>query len=767
MKSLLTKSLRFFACALSCCALLACGGGGGGSSPSTTVQQSSSSLAPAAPISRQTAPAVAGAFVDAFDYAANVPYELYAELRLYAGLPDGTEKAGCDNAKGTASIKVSNRGRSIQEHYETCQLDGVEITGDRTIDIVSTDAIVGAKINYTYKQLTVRILSDAALKQTWDGVVAYTGGAYGYSDSDSLFNVDVDLAIDDARDGRLEIKNFKLQEKYNQNWLDYAPDFDENFAAIQSLSGNLIYKNDTRFSVETIAQGVLLKGDSNSRVTLLRDGDRNLVLNWDGTGDGVVDANLVLPQRDDFSISDMIAGGEHKTLLLANNHPDKKIQEGAQLYMARGDSMDIYVQWNFTNNSASLLNYELNAKVTNGAEWTQLEAGHFRFSFASNTVDTNYDLTFTATDTQGNKSPELHAKIYVGEDLDKDGIPNAGDDDDDGDIVRDIYDKFPLDSKESNDSDGDGIGDNADPDSDFSVQRGFIWFVDKSGVVYYTARPRAVYPESVSKYFSKRWDPKTQVFLPELSMKNYGGGDSYYSKELHRLYYTSNKKEIFYVDLATMQETLFIPSNASLQMVSVQFTRENLVVVSRTTNMGTVYESYNPQGQLLNSISGYVNRDSAPLYVPELASFCNYFISVDAQGKLYQQGAYENRMDKCFFSSLKVSLDGRYVYRTRAVTAVPAGIYTIEGNVIAEMNVAALLWLSSGLAVQTESGISLYSAQGSVVKQFSLPLGSSIKSFLGNGELLVLSLELENGKPKVIVLDANLNLVSEYLASGN
>jgi hypothetical protein len=755
---------------LGCSMLLACGGGGGssGGSTSTPTQQSSSSLANVEiPITRQTAPAVAGAFADTFDYAANVPYELYAELRLYAALPDGTEKASCDNAKGAASIKVSNRGRSIQEHYETCQLDGVEINGDRSIEVVSTDAVNGAKVNYTYKQLTVRILSDVALKQTWDGTVGYTGGAYGYTDSDSLFNVEVDLVIDDARDGRLEIKNFKLQEKYNQNWLDRAPDFHENFAAIQAVSGNLMYKNDTRFSIEAANQGVLLKGDSNSRVALMRDGDMNVVMNWDQTGDGVVDANLVLPQRENFSISDMIADGDHKTLLLPNYHPQKKIQEGFQLYMARGASMDVYLQWNFTNSSASLLNYELNGKATNGTEWVQLEAGHFRFSFASNTVDTNYDLIFTAIDTQGNRSPELRAKIYVGEDLDKDGIPNVGDDDDDGDRVRDEFDAFPLDAKESKDTDGDGIGDTLDPDADFSVQRGFIWFVDKFGVVYYTANSRAVYPESVSKYFSKRWDPKTQVFLPELSLKNYGGGDSYYSKELHRLYYTSNKKEIFYVDLASMQETLFIPSSTSLQMVSVQFTRENLVVVSRTTNMGTIYESYNPQGQLLSSIPGYVDRDSAPLYVPELAPFCNYYISVDAQGKLYQQGAYENRMDKCFFSSLKVSLDGRYVHRSRAVTAVPAGIYTIEGNVIAEMSVGALAWLSSGLVAHTDGVVSLYSAQGTVIKQFNLPSGSSIKTALGNGELLVLSLELENYKPKIIVLDANLNLVSEYLPSGN
>lgn len=50
-------------------------------------------------------------------------------------------------------------------------------------------------------------------------------------------------------------------------------------------------------------------------------------------------------------------------------------------------------------------------------------------------------------------------------DTDNDTIPNATDDDDDDDGVPDADDAFPLDSTESVDTDGDGIGDNADPDT--------------------------------------------------------------------------------------------------------------------------------------------------------------------------------------------------------------------------------------------------------------------------------------------------------------
>ena len=51
-------------------------------------------------------------------------------------------------------------------------------------------------------------------------------------------------------------------------------------------------------------------------------------------------------------------------------------------------------------------------------------------------------------------------------DTDGDGIGNNADTDDDGDGVPDVNDVFPLDASESLDTDGDGIGNNADTDDD-------------------------------------------------------------------------------------------------------------------------------------------------------------------------------------------------------------------------------------------------------------------------------------------------------------
>jgi len=752
---------------LGCSVLFACGGGGGGGkSGATNSQGGASSTAPLInPITRQSAPVVTGAFVDVFDYAASVPYQLYEELQGYSQLSDGSQTAACENVNGKIKLNRSNQGRTIEMSYENCQFNGVEINGERKIIVTSSDAVNGAKISYTYKRMRLASLSNSLEKQTWDGTVDYTGAGYGYRDSDSFFDVAVDLVIDDARDGYLEIKNFRLHQNYNQDLLMAHLNLYDYFANIQTISGELTLNNNTRFTAEAIEHGILLKGAGNSRAMLTKEDNSRLLIGWDENGDGLAEARVLMPDNFEFSISDLIAQGNHQTVTVLATNKENQIFEGAQLYMARGVSEDAYLYWNFTNKSASLLTYELNGKTTNGSEWRQVDAGHFRFTFDSNTEDTNYDLVFTATDAMGNKSPEIHAKIYVGVDTDKDGMPDVGDEDDDGDIVRDKFDAFPLDSRESKDSDGDGIGDNADPDADASVVSANVWFVDKSGVLYFTPNVRHLYPEFTSKYFSKRWDINTKTFLPELSLTNYGSSFNFYSQEMNRLFYTSAKNEIFYVDLTTMQETLFVKSGASLELVRVAFTTNNIVVVGRTNNMGTVYESYNPAGELISTMNDRVDRDSVPLYKSDLAPFCSYYITVDAEGKFYQRGSYVDARDNCGFNSFpRVSMDGHYVYKNRSVNGTPAGLYTIEGNLINAFQSGSVRWLSNGMIGVEGDIASLRSATGVPIKQFALGENASIKNVVTNGVQLVYALEFTAPTlaTKIVAVDADLNFISEY-----
>lgn len=75
-----------------------------------------------------------------------------------------------------------------------------------------------------------------------------------------------------------------------------------------------------------------------------------------------------------------------------------------------------------------------------------------------------------SSDTDGDGVPNLIDAFPNNpaewEDTDGDTIGNNADPDDDNDLVPDAADQFPKDPAESTDADGDGIGDNADPDRD-------------------------------------------------------------------------------------------------------------------------------------------------------------------------------------------------------------------------------------------------------------------------------------------------------------
>ncbi|MDA8646188.1 DUF5011 domain-containing protein [Porticoccaceae bacterium] len=101
----------------------------------------------------------------------------------------------------------------------------------------------------------------------------------------------------------------------------------------------------------------------------------------------------------------------------------------------------------------------------------------------------SYVLTYSASDLAGNSATEITRLVVVAVqdsdndgvddnadafpndpnetlDTDGDGIGNNADTNDDGDSVGDYSDAFPLDASEWLDTDGDGIGNNADTDDD-------------------------------------------------------------------------------------------------------------------------------------------------------------------------------------------------------------------------------------------------------------------------------------------------------------
>ena len=80
-------------------------------------------------------------------------------------------------------------------------------------------------------------------------------------------------------------------------------------------------------------------------------------------------------------------------------------------------------------------------------------------------------------------------------DFDRDGLPDVGDTDDDGDGVPDQIDAFPYDPKEQTDSDGDGIGDMQEAENQRQMLRMVVVFllllIGVAGVVVLRRRQQA------------------------------------------------------------------------------------------------------------------------------------------------------------------------------------------------------------------------------------------------------------------------------------
>ena len=89
---------------------------------------------------------------------------------------------------------------------------------------------------------------------------------------------------------------------------------------------------------------------------------------------------------------------------------------------------------------------------------------------SGNSASATVSITVAALDSDGDgvddASDPFPNDPNESVDTDGDGIGNNADTDDDGDGVPDVDDVFPLDASESLDTDGDGIGNNADTDDD-------------------------------------------------------------------------------------------------------------------------------------------------------------------------------------------------------------------------------------------------------------------------------------------------------------
>jgi hypothetical protein len=164
------------------------------------------------------------------------------------------------------------------------------------------------------------------------------------------------------------------------------------------------------------------------------------------------------------------------------------------LYLSRG--ADVVFVWDEGEDwYLGVLGSSSVTKITN-FEWLDISAGIvytenkelFSTQFSGRTLYGIDTIQFYANTSDIRAIDGLSREVFQGDDIDSDGvvttldafpldatesvdsdgdgIGNNADTDDDGDGVADSSDAFPLDGSESFDTDGDGIGNNADTDDD-------------------------------------------------------------------------------------------------------------------------------------------------------------------------------------------------------------------------------------------------------------------------------------------------------------
>jgi hypothetical protein len=155
-------------------------------------------------------------------------------------------------------------------------------------------------------------------------------------------------------------------------------------------------------------------------------------------------------------VNDSVADSQPDTVTIATQNSAPTAEAGADQTVVEGDTVKLSGAGSFDPDD-NIVSYSWNQ--TNGPEATLTDANLTDVTFTAPAVDTDgVMLTFQLTVRDSNGLQDSDSCIVY--------VNNAAVGDSDNDGVPDDQDAFPSDPTESIDTDGDGIGNNADPDDD-------------------------------------------------------------------------------------------------------------------------------------------------------------------------------------------------------------------------------------------------------------------------------------------------------------
>lgn len=787
--------------------LTGCGGGGGsGSSPTGSVQSSVSSKAASSSsasvssipqfnykspdiqnteMTRANTPNRAGISLYFLNYIRATPDSVTSDLEAYQGVPDGTYIDVCDNEEGSASLVITNSGQQIVETYNQCQSDGQVANGSRRIVIEPGSSAHPPVISYSWENLSFFDLAIPQDIDTLSGNLIYSGKTLTESDDDNYFDILFDGTFTNSLSGKFIVKDAHYSLTYDP--IDNVPDVKTLLQTDQSFEGQFFVDGDGgfSFSFDSNAHSIHLTGLGNDQ-GLIDYNAGGPLLAWDQGGDQRVDASLVFPTSTvgDWDILTMVSDTSYQ--ILPNQYYSGPATEGAQLVMGRGNHLTVDVSAVFRSSSALLLSWSLTGSGVGAGDWSQGDAGNFEFTFPDNTEDHGYALTFTATDTKGGKR-ELHLSIFVGLDTDGDNVPDAIDSDDDNDQVPDNLDAFPLDADESIDTDGDGLGDNSDPDRDgdgianaddaypldkychllnqgdgkqcYLSYTQKQWFMDTKHHLYseiYIAQDA----DNQSQNYINSYDYLTGEYQTPVQIPY---GSHLISPDRDKIF-TSAGQSIWITELANGETRSLLNSDNRLGLV---YADEDFVVVERAPTPATVdllQESYSLDGSAISSLAAYANDHKFPFIHPDIAPYCDFYTTANAQGQLIQSGS-SVASQYCSDAFIVKSTSSANSYIANYSNWVD-GIYAADNSLLAAIHqpgVRLAIWFGDNLLLMddTYSVIYLYDSSGNLIVSYNIFANEVYRNIFVDGNRLVLLTQVTGNEAlKLRVLDGSLSEVS-------
>lgn len=788
--------------------LVACGGGSGGgdstnsqpvvssssSSSSSNQSSASSSSIPITlqPITRENTPYLASATFDLLEFASGIEdilEQLHNDISL---INDGQYSGACDNTGGEYSLKIESSGNKITEIYVDCEMDGDYFSGSRITEIFDQGSNKPKRVIQRWDNLKIYEVSSPQDYEQSSGQIEYVGSIGNSYDNDQQFSIAMNASIESGIEGLLEVQNAQFTLPYGFSSYPAAFSyFQDNQQYSATISWNGV--GAANFSYDSTQKTIIFTGSTDAKARVKYD--QRIYMSWDDQGDGATDAQSVV-------VVDIDNGGLSKALLSGSNEIIKTgvheiFLDGRDVYMARGQTLEVDMRSFLGHTSASLLDYGMTVDGDSNPSdnWQQSEIGKFTLVFPSNISDKTYDLIFYARDTAKKSIYQIAVKFFVGSDYDDDKIPDAYDNDDDSDGYNDDVDDYPLNDSEARDTDEDGIPDNLDADADadgvpnftdaepldssncvdasqnicypyWQSDRSKPWFLDDNGVLYFEIYYSDLNTSKARKYVH-RLDTNAGEYLLPLVLPDQINSNVLYLPDLGKIF-TYTTKVIYQTNLDSDESSLLIQSSVGF---GIRYVEKSHFVIGHQQNASSdslYVESYDFNGQLISSMPG--DDHLRPTIPQRYIDKCDSAITSTVEGHLWmhtnQLGENCNPYSNYVVTDKDISYDKTLIYRSGGDELSDGGIYLTADDSLLTVIPAGhqLYWLpNNNYVIYAENEVNLHSTEGSLLKNFVMDQGEEfIKLLSNNNKLVLVSRVSETGYTNIRLFDETLTLLNTY-----